>query len=100
METIIDTYITRIKRLCIQHDVEGVYPVFYSRVMFYLEELVDRVNEREPLNDDLVSHALIETHTIIAIDEDLEGLGMEKMMEVWESALSIEYGLDYTFETQ
>ena len=96
----IETYVRRIIALCDEHDIQETNSVFFPRLMFYLNELLKRADENKllVLDDEDIMYALRETSTMIAIDEDLDGLGMEKMMEMWEKALDIEYGKDYTFD--
>lgn len=99
MDVMVSSYLKRISDACDQFDVENVYPIFFQRMSFYLCELVRRLSKSpDDINDEGVMHALLETHTIIVIDEDMDGLGMERMIDIWEDALSIEYGIDYTFE--
>lgn len=97
MEVIIDSYFKRINAACELYDIQEQHPLFHSRLTFYLDKLLECMAKKERLNDDLVAHALLETHTILSIDEDIDGLGMEKMMNIWEEALGIEYGVDYLF---
>lgn len=78
-------------------------PVFYNRLMFYLDVLLSWEEDADvedpvlPYDIDEVLHAIQETNTIITLDEDLDGAGLEHMMELWESALDITYGEDYSY---
>jgi hypothetical protein len=110
MDTITN-YIHRIRDQCVRFDIAEEYPVFFNRLMFYIDQLltyddvVDGLVVMEgdyryvnPLVLDDVLFALMETHTIISCDEDIDDSGLHNMMELWEKALGIKYGEDYSYQ--
>ena len=109
MEAIMN-YINRIRDQCARFEIAEEHPVFYNRLMFYIDRLLmyddvvdglvvmeDREQQVKPLVLDDVLYALMETHTIISCDEDIDNLGLQNMMELWEKALGITYGEDYSY---
>jgi hypothetical protein len=104
------SYIHRIRDQCARFDLANEHPVFYNRLMYYVDQLLmyDEVvdgmlimEDQEHVNPlvlDDVLYALMETHTIITCDEDIDNLGLQIMMEAWEKALQIQYGEDYSYK--
>lgn len=80
-----------------KYQISESNPVFFGRITFYLA-ILRRSHETflEKNNDD-IQHALLETQTIIQMDDDLDYRGVEYLMELWEKALDIQYGRDYEY---
>jgi len=45
----------------------------------------------------LLKEACQVTKDLLILDEDLDGLGFETIINTWEEALNIRYGVDYTY---
>lgn len=82
---------------CVAHSVSQEHPVFYERLVFYLKVLRECVEEFVQRNAEHIDFALEESHAMIVMDEDLDCLGCEHLVEIWEKALDIKYGRDYGY---
>lgn len=80
----IDSALLTIKRildLCERFDLPDEHPVFHMHLMSYLDCLLE--SEDIDMTCDAVAEALLETHTMIAIDEDLDDAGIMRLRRLW-----------------
>lgn len=91
LETVLH-HVQKIKTACAVYSIQDEYPVFFERLTYFISTLTSDTQEslrqviEHNAQEDLI-YALIETHTMIAIDEDLDGYGLEQMTNLWEHAL-------------
>lgn len=87
----------KILNTCSNHSISQENPVFFDRLVFYLRLLRECDGDFIEHNAIDVDFALVETHTMIEMDDDLDNAGCEYLMDLWEKALDIEYGRDYGY---
>lgn len=73
--------IKRILDLCEKFALSDEHPIFFTRLMTYLDYLLE--SDDVELGSDQVTEALVETHTMIAIDEDLDEEGDARLKALW-----------------
>lgn len=81
----IQLHVDKIKASGEFFDIAEEHPSFWTKLESYLDILDIRGVKKENYEDLLF--ALLETHTIISIDEDMDGLGLEKVIDLWQTAL-------------
>jgi hypothetical protein len=80
----IDSALLSIKRildLCERFDLPDEHTEFHIRLMTYLDFILE--SDDIDLGSDEIACALLETHTMIAIDEDLDDEGVERLKMLW-----------------
>lgn len=78
----IEDYIRRIDEASKRFNICDEHPEFYKQMNNYIDALhVEGVCEE---NKEDVLGALLETHTLILMDEDLDGLGLQRLDDVWQ----------------
>lgn len=82
--TMLLSYIKRIREQCERFSIAEESPMFYERLMTYIDILLDVEDEDPMLDSDEVFHALLEAHTMITLDEDLDGEGIQKLDDLFQ----------------
>lgn len=80
----IDSALLTIKKildLCERFDIPEEHSTFFIHLMSYLDFLLE--SDDIDMTCDEVAGALLETHTMIAIDEDLDEEGVGRLRRLW-----------------
>lgn len=88
LEETVKLHVRLIKDACNNFQIEDEYPEFYDQLWYYINVLQTKGIQEGCKKEDLL-HALNETHTMIVIDENLDGFGLEHLKLIWNSALDL-----------
>lgn len=91
---VLNAELDEIERLIIKYDPDEKFKVFLQFFVWRARHV-----EITAQNTNTFREACQVSRDLLILDEDLEGLGLEEMVDTWEEALDIKYGEEYMYKS-